>query len=178
MPTYIALLRGINVGGNTKVSMSALKRALEDHGADDVKTYIQSGNVVFTHRERSEPKLEKALTKVVADFSGFDVAVMLRTPAQLRAVVDRNPYPQASGTTLHVLFCSADVDKAALKKLDLERFAPEEATAVGREIYLHLPNGMGRAKLPVALAKLKLPTTARNWNTVTKLLSMAEAIAH
>jgi uncharacterized protein (DUF1697 family) len=172
--TYVALLRGINVGGRTTVPMAGLKAAFESWGADDVRTYIQSGNVVFTHAERSEPKLEKALRKVIADYAGFDIPVMLRTAAQMKAVVAKNPYPAASGTTLHVLFLTANVDKAALAKLDLAKFAPEEATAVGREIYLFLPNGMGKAKLPLALAKLKVPTTARNWNTVTKLLEMAE----
>jgi uncharacterized protein (DUF1697 family) len=172
--TYVALLRGINVGGRTKVAMPGLKSAFEACGADHVTTYIQSGNLVFTHAERSEPKLDKALTKVIADYAGFDIPVMLRTAAQMKAVVAKNPYPAASGTTLHVLFFTADVDQAALAKIDLAPFAPEEATAVGRELYLFLPNGMGKAKLPLALAKLKVPTTARNWNTVTKLAEMAE----
>jgi uncharacterized protein (DUF1697 family) len=172
--TYVALLRGINVGGRTTVTMAGLRATFEAFGATAVQTYIQSGNVVFTHPERSEPKLEKALTKVIADHAGFDIPVMLRTATQMKAVVAKNPYPAASGTTLHVLFLTANVDKAALAKLDLAKFAPEEATAIGREIYLFLPNGMGKAKLPLALAKLKVPTTARNWNTVTKLLEMAE----
>jgi uncharacterized protein (DUF1697 family) len=171
--TYVALLRGINVGGRTTVPMAGLQAAFEAFGATAVQTYIQSGNVVFTHAERSEPKLEKVLRKVIADYAGFDIPVMLRTAAQMKAVVAKNPYPAASGTTLHVLFLTANVDKAALAKLDLAKFAPEEATAIGREIYLFLPNGMGKAKLPLALAKLKVPTTARNWNTVTKVLEMA-----
>src|SRR5215208_4694320 len=132
MPTYIALLRGINVGGKAKVAMPGLRRAFEDHGAGDVQTYIQSGNVVFTHPERSEAKLEKALHKVISGYAGVDVDAMLRTTAQMKSVVAKNPYPNKSGTTLHVLFFTANVDKAALKKLDLERFEPEEATAVGR----------------------------------------------
>jgi uncharacterized protein (DUF1697 family) len=100
---------------------------------------------------------------------------MLRTTAQMRSVVAKNPYPHASGTTLHVAFVTDKIDRAALKALDLDRFAPEEVTAIGRELYLFLPNGMGRAKLPPALAKLKGTATARNWNSVTKLLAMAEA---
>jgi uncharacterized protein (DUF1697 family) len=174
MPTHIALLRGINVGGKGMVAMPGLATAFEGAGATDVRTYIQSGNVVFTHRERTEAKLVDALERATADYAGFDVPVVLRTTAQMRAVVEKNPYPHASGTTLHVMFYAAKVDAAALRALGLERFAPEEATAVGRDLYLHLPNGIGRAKLPPVLAKLKVPGTARNWNTVTKLLAMAE----
>jgi uncharacterized protein (DUF1697 family) len=175
MPTYVALLRGINVGGKAKVAMPGLRAAFEEFGAGDVQTYIQSGNVVFTHPERAEATLEKSLRKVISDYAGVGVDVMLRTTAQMRSVVAKSPYPDAGGTTLHVLFLTAKVDQAAFGKLDLDRFAPEEATAVGREIYLHLPNGIGRAKLPPALGKLKVSTTARNWNSVTKLLEMAEA---
>jgi uncharacterized protein (DUF1697 family) len=175
MPVYVALLRGINVGGRTKVSMPGLKSAFEDFGATEVQTYIQSGNVVFIHPERSAPKLETGLTKAIADHAGSAIDVMLRTGSQMRSVVEKNPYPHASGTTLHVMFCHTQVDKAALARIEPTRFAPEEATAIGREIYLHLPHGMGRAKLPVALGKLNVPLTARNWNTVTKLKAMAEA---
>jgi uncharacterized protein (DUF1697 family) len=175
VPTYIALLRGINVGGGKKVPMAALKGAFEDFGAEHVQTYIQSGNVVFTHAAKSEATLVADVEAMIAAHTGFTVDVMLRTAAQMKAVVAKNPYPDATGTALHVLFFAANVDKAALAKLDLDRFAPEEASAVGRELYLFLPNGMGRAKLPPVLSKLKVPTTARNWNSVTKLLAMAQA---
>jgi uncharacterized protein (DUF1697 family) len=173
MPTWIALLRGINVGGGKKVPMAALKAAFEDFGATDVQTYIQSGNVVFGHATKSEAKLVADVEGMIAAHTGFTVDVMLRTARQMAAVVEANPYPHAAGTTLHVLFLKAPPAKGALDALDLAPFAPEEVTELGRELYLHLPYGMGRAKLPVALAKLKVPTTARNWNSVTRLAEMA-----
>jgi uncharacterized protein (DUF1697 family) len=171
MGSFVALLRGVNVGGKTIVSMAALKVAFEEFGATDVRTYIQSGNVVFSHT-RSTQELESALEAMIAEHTGRDVDVMLRTATQMQALVDHNPYRHATGTTLHVSFLKAPSDKAALARLDLGRFAPEAVTPVGRELYLYLPNGMGRSKLAVELNKLKAPATARNWNTVTKLLEM------
>jgi uncharacterized protein (DUF1697 family) len=174
MTVWVALLRGVNVGGKAKVAMPALRSAIESAGATEVRTYIQSGNVVFTHAARSAATLEGELEQRIHAAFGFDVPVLLRNAPQMRAVVDANPYPGTEGTKLHVVFLRDPPDAAALAKVHVARFAPEELTVVGRELYLHLPHGIGRAKLPPALGKVPGVATARNWNTVTKLLAMTE----
>jgi uncharacterized protein (DUF1697 family) len=174
----VALLRGINVGGHRKVPMATLRTAFEDAGYEDVTTYIQSGNVVFSHRERPAAELRADIEAVIADAMGFEVPVMVRTRAELADVVAGNPYSGIEATTLHVLFLADDVTAGALADLDaldVDRFAPETLVRSGCEIYLHLPDGMGRAKLPVALGRLDMATTARNWRTIEKLLELASA---
>jgi uncharacterized protein (DUF1697 family) len=173
---YAALLPGINVGGNKKVAMPVLRSCFEAAGGTDVATYIQSGNVVFRSAQARKP-LVAALEQAIAEGTGHEVRVVLRTGAELQAVVDGNPYPDLDGSQLHVLF----VDGAAstvVRDIDAEAFAPETFTIVGHEIYLGLPNGMGRAKLPSKLLKPKPPTavTARNWNTVLKLRAMVDEL--
>ncbi|HUQ40096.1 MAG TPA: DUF1697 domain-containing protein [Acidimicrobiales bacterium] len=172
MPTYVALLRGINVGGKNKVPMAELRAVFEALGHSDVRTYIQSGNVVFSGPKAPTPAtLEKAIG---AEF-GIDLTVVVRTPAQLSAAVGKkNPFPTANTSALHIGFMAEAPAAAAVKALDRERFLPEEFAVVGSDLYLHLPDGMGRTKLPPYLDRqLKVPTTVRNWNTVTKLVELA-----
>jgi uncharacterized protein (DUF1697 family) len=175
MTTYVALLRGINVGGKVKLPMADLRDLVTSIGGDDVQTYIQSGNVVFTHAARSAPKLTTELERAIRDGTGFDVAVMLRTADELRAVVDGNPYDATDPTKVHVVFLSNAPGDRSLDRIDAARFAPEEMTLRGRELYLHLPDGMGRAKLPTQLGKLgpAVSATSRNWRTVLKLADLA-----
>jgi uncharacterized protein (DUF1697 family) len=174
MPTYIALLRGINVGGHHKVAMADLRAWFEAAGHVDVTTYIQSGNVVFTGsgaRDKIESDLERRLKRE----TGFDLAVVTRTATEWDKVVRNNPYPKAAPTSLIVSFLKKPPPRAALRTIDVAAFAPDEFTAKGREIYLHLPNGQGRAKLPQALNRVQGTATARNWQTVLKLLDLARA---
>jgi uncharacterized protein (DUF1697 family) len=174
----VALLRGVNVGGRT-LSMAALREALAAEGCGDVVTYIQSGNAVLTLPPRAPRDPTSWIEAVVADVAGYDVPVVLRTPAELRRVVAANPYPHAAAKELHVVFFARAPARPFLAALDVESFAPERATLSGRELYLHLPNGMGRAKLPPALeqagSKLRPPATgtARSWNTVGRLVELA-----
>jgi len=178
MTVSIALLRGINVGGHRKVPMATLRDLFVDAGYDQVTTYIQSGNVVFSHRSPSSDRLRADLETRIGDAMGFEVPVMVRTKAEMADVVVRNPYPGVEGTELHVLFLADDLPAGALDaidSIDVERFAPETLVVSGREIYLHLPDGMGRAKLPAALGRLDMATTARNWRTVEKLLELASS---
>jgi uncharacterized protein (DUF1697 family) len=178
VPTYVALLRGINVGGNRMVRMSDLREIFAAAGAQDIATYIQSGNVVFTHLERSQPTLAAELEKRIAKAAGFPVTVMLRSAAQLARVIADSPFPEADADHLHVAFLSAR-PPANLPPIDARAFAPERCAVVGRDLYLYLPNGMGRSKL--AAAVLARPTaigaagTARNWRTVLKLSELASA---
>lgn len=174
MERVVALLRGINVGGH-RLSMADLRRHLEDLGCTDVATYIQSGNVVLTPPAIERP-LDDWLSEQIGALAGYSVPTITRTARELDAVVAHNPYPSASGTMLHVVFFAGQPARALLDGLDA--FAPEECTLVGCDLYLHLPNGMGRALLNVALDKAvkrqrAAPGTARNWNTVLKLQQMA-----
>ena len=158
--------------------MATLRVALEDAGCTDVVTYIQSGNVVLTPPRRAPKGLAAWLEKVASNAAGFAVPVAVRTHAELTRTVARNPYPGASGAQLHVVFFESAPAKDVSVGIDLASFAPEDCRLVGKELYLHLPNGMGRAKLPAALEKAGRaakydPGTARNWNTVLKLVELS-----
>jgi uncharacterized protein (DUF1697 family) len=172
MGVSVALLRGINVGGSHKLPMADLRAVFADAGHRDVTTYIQSGNVVFTHAGRSAVALQKDLEQRIAAATGFAVPVVLRTARELAAVVAANPFPRATPTTLHVVFLGAAPEPGAMNGIDADAFAPERFARRGRDLYLHLPDGMGRAALPRALDRVA-PGTARNWRTVTTLAEMA-----
>ena len=177
MSRFVALLRGINVGGRT-LKMADLREIVSDAGGTDVATYIQSGNVVLSHRMRSADRLADALASAIERTSGMAIPVVCRTAAQWEAVIEANPFPAAGGTTLHVVFLGSDTARDALDHIELDSFAPEECALVGRELYLHLPAGMGRSRLAVELSKRRSPMaigTARNWNTVLKLQEMLAA---
>ena len=173
MTTFVVLLRGVNVGGHNKVSMSALRELHESLGHTDVTTYIPSGNVVFNSPDKkdvSSASLERAIEKQF----GIDITVVLRTRAELKRVVNANPFADEDLKTVHVGFMSSKPAAAAARDLDADQFLPEEFVIKGANLYLHLPNGIGRTKLPAYLdRKLKVPTTVRNWNTVCKLLELA-----
>jgi uncharacterized protein (DUF1697 family) len=166
----IALLRGVNVGGNKKVEMARLRALLERLGYTNVRTYVNSGNVVFTGPRRSEQHLEKAL----AEEFGFDVPVVLRSRDELADVVQANPLAKiATEPAKHlVVFCDAD----ASVELDAAAYAPETFHVRGREVYLWAPGGIGTSELAKQLAAKSLgaKSTARNWRTVEKLLALAD----
>lgn len=167
----MALLRGVNVGGKNKVSMADLRELATELGHGDVRTYIQSGNVVFTAAKKVK---ESDLEAAVAKRFGVTSAVMLRTQAELAKVVERNPFASAEPSSLHVGFMAAPPPRERVAGLDAARFAPEEVGVRGRDVYLHLPNGLGRSKLPGYVDRqLAVPITVRNWNTVNKLLDLA-----
>ena len=171
---YVALLRGINVGGKTKVPMAALRDTCASVGCEDVVTYIQSGNVVLRSTLRADP-LRAALEAAIADQFGFQPAVMIRTAKEMASVVARNPYPEADEKHAHVGFLHAAPDASTKQCLAAIDCGPEEVTVVGRDLYLLLPNGMGRANLPVQMDRCLRPSpvTVRNWRTVTKLVELS-----
>jgi uncharacterized protein (DUF1697 family) len=173
---YVALLRGINVGGKTKVPMATLREICASAGCDDVVTYIQSGNVVLDSAQKAE-ELQSTLEAAIAAEFGFKPAVMVRAAKEMAAVVDRNPFPDAEEKALHVGFLHAAPAAATKKCLSAIDCNPEQLAVVRREIYLQLPDGMGRAKLPVQMERCLRPTpiTVRNWRTVTKLVELAAA---
>jgi uncharacterized protein (DUF1697 family) len=173
MTTYVALLRSVNLAGRRRIKMDELRQAFRALGYTDVTTYIQSGNVVFT----SDAKVGAAgLEHAIAAQFGMNVTVVLRTSRQLETVAQRNPYRDANTSKVHVGFMPRPPSAAAARTLDLQRFSPDDAVVEGSELYLHLPNGMGRSKLPDYLGRqLEVPITIRNWNTVTKLIELAIA---
>jgi uncharacterized protein (DUF1697 family) len=174
MPTHVALLRGVNLG-KRRVSMAELRTLLEKLGYSDVSTYVQSGNAVVTSNERNESRIAAELEPELANALGFAVPVIVRSRADLAEVVKNNPFPYAAGdpTKLHVTFLAEPLDPAWLGDLDAASFAPEDFATREREVYLSLPNGLGRSKLAVAVEKaLRGSGTTRNWRTVTALLDM------
>ena len=173
MTRFIALLRGVNVGGKRKVAMADLKAVFAEAGGQDVTTYIQSGNVVFTHRSRSPKKLAADLEERVEATTGLAVPVYLRSAREWEDVIAANPFPDVDPATLHVAFLEGEPTPGSVDSIDRAGFAPEEFELVGREVYLHRPNGMARTKLPHALEALGRPMTVRNWRTVTKLAELA-----
>ena len=175
LAVMVALLRGINVGGKTTLPMAKLREVAEGLGYDDVTTYIQSGNLVLRTSD-SAAAVERDLAAAVAALGGVEPAVIVRSRAQLAKVVAGNPHVARGEDekACHVVFC-AKAAKPQLDRLDLGSYAPEEAAAVGKELYLFLPDGMGRSKLAGDLANDKRAVgTARSWRTVTKLLEMAD----
>lgn len=171
MPRYVVLLRGINVGGRNKVPMTELRALVESLGHTDVSTFIQSGNMVFTTRRSVTPR---SLETAIGRRFGIDITVVLRTLHELNGIVEANPFASVDPSKLHVGFMAQKPSAAVVATLDADAFRPEEFAIQGSELYLHLPNGMGRTKLPAFLdRRLRIPTTIRTWNTVTRLLPLA-----
>ena len=170
--THVALLRGINVGGKAKLPMQELAAIFAAAGARSVRTYIQSGNVVFAS-EVPEPVVE-AVTREIAALYGYPGRIVLRSAAELRAAYASNPFLGAPVETLHVYFLAEEPAAAAVEALDPERSPGDSFVVRGREVYLHLPQGMARTKLTNVYfdGKLKTVSTARNWNTVGKLVEL------
>ncbi len=173
MTVYVALLGGINVGGRT-LRMDALRTTAERCGFEDVSTFIQSGNVIFRSRKGAKA-VTAALHDAILEDSGIDTRVATRTAAQLQEVVGRNPFLDRSDdpTKLSVTFLFEGVIPT-LSAVAPEVYAPDEVQVIGREAYLHTPNGMGRTKLVPAVArKLGLAGTTRNWRSTLKLAELA-----
>jgi uncharacterized protein (DUF1697 family) len=171
--TYVALLRAVNLGNHKKLPMAELRRLLTAGGYGDVRTYLQSGNAVFTADEPREHVAADVEERLAAEL-GLSTEVILRTADELRDVIDRNPMEVGDPARFTVLFLLEPPAPDWLEGVDLGAFAPDEMRAAERELYLNLPNGIGRAKLPVVLGRrLKVPATMRNWRTVTNLLSLA-----
>jgi uncharacterized protein (DUF1697 family) len=178
---HVALLRGINVGGKNKVPMADLSEVFEEAGCTSVRTYIQSGNVVFEAPRGGAGKLAAALAARIARRFGFEVPVVLRTADELEQVVRGNPFLEGgtAAEALHVAFLADRPTPAGVARLDAGRSPPDSFRVVGSEIYLHLPNGVARSKLTNAYfdSRLSTTTTVRNWRTVLKLLEVAGAAA-
>lgn len=180
MPAVISLLRGVNVGGHKKIKMEDLRSLYESLKLRGAKTYIQSGNVVF-QTARPLTGLAEHIEDALERRFGFRPEVILRTASDLREVVARNPFalrPEIHPGKLVVLFLQLNPGPKEREAASQMNTSPEELVVEGSEIYMYFPNGMGRSKISSAAIEKILRTrgTARNWNTVTKLLEMAEAL--
>jgi len=176
MEKYICLLRGINVGGHRKIKMADLRAQLSKIDLENVKTYIQSGNISFESKEKDYRKLETQITDLILEKFGHEVPVMVRQGKELNKVFENNPYlsEEEDLRMIHVAFLSEEPTMEAFKELNAEQFAPDKCQLLDRAIYIHYPNGSYKSKLSGNFLekKLGLKVTARNWKTVTKLVEM------
>ncbi len=179
MAVFVSMLRGVNVGGHNRIKMESLRKLYESIGLQHPQTFIQSGNVVFRTGERDSAALGRKIEQEIEQGFGFRPAIILRTLTQLRKVVAENPFATRSDVApdkLLVTFLANDLGRDAHNKLSALQIQPEEIQATASELYVYYPEGMGRSKLPVRIDKiLGTPGTSRNWNSVLKLLAMAES---
>jgi uncharacterized protein (DUF1697 family) len=175
------MLRGINVGGYQKINMAALRTLCTSLGLCDVQTYIQSGNLVFREDGEDPVKLALRLEKALEASFGFRPAVIIRTASELRKVIAKNPFAGRAGiepNRLLVVFMDSTPTKQAREQLLGLPCEPEELCINRREVYIYYPQGMAHPKIPLVKIEktLQCKSTGRNWNTVNKLLAMAEEL--
>ena len=180
MPTYVALLRGINVGKHKRIAMADLRALVAGVGGTDVRTYVNSGNVVFDHEEVDVASLERAIEEAIQETIGHDVPVVIRTGEELARIVAENPFPEAAADhkTLHVTFLARTLERETVAWLAGAEKGPDDYRIVGNNVYLFYPNKLsGAVFMPNGLdGALGMVTTSRNWQTVTKLAEMAGQI--
>jgi uncharacterized protein (DUF1697 family) len=173
LQNYVALFRGINVGGAGALPMKDLAATLQGLGFEGVQTYIQSGNAVFRSAPIDADRAAREIRAAILEGYGFAPAVLLLTAEELREAAANNPFETADGKALHLFFLeslptSPDLAALAAVKAETERFE-----LCGKVFYLYAPDGIGRSRLAARVERsLGVPATARNWNTVSVLLSM------
>lgn len=175
------MLRGVNVGGHNKIKMEVLREICGSLKCDGAQTLLQSGNVVFRTAGRDLPQLSKSIAAAIERKLRFRPDVLLRTVPEMREVVTRSPFAKRSGldpSKILVSFLSAEPGPEARKALLAMDIAPEELHVLGRELYIYFPNGQARPKISWSRVDkiLGRPATGRNWNTVTKLLEIAQSL--
>jgi len=181
MPVVIAMLRGVNVGGHHKIKMEALRALCTKLKLRDACTYVQSGNVIFKTEERDLASLAKRLQNAIERDFGFRPDIILRTSSELREVIARNPFAKRcdiAPNKLLVTFLANDPGQEARNKAAKIKTEPEELRMDRREVYIYFPNGMARPKMswPAIERMLQTSATGRNWNSVTKMLEIAEKL--
>jgi uncharacterized protein (DUF1697 family) len=173
--TYIALFRGINVGGKNILPMRELVALLETLGCENIQIYIQSGNVVFRRKKETGEKIADEISKAVLEKKGFEPGVFLLGVEQLLDAVRNNPFETSNGKALHFFFLESQPGRPDIDQLMSLKAKTEEFKLGNKILYLYAPDGVGRSKLAAAVEKaMGVPVTARNWNTVSKLASMFE----
>lgn len=177
MKTYIALFRGINIGGHNLLPMKDLIPLLERLGLRNVRTYIQSGNAVFQSTAQDASRLAKRISAEIKKARGFEPQVLLLEPKDLKKAIAANPYPEAGPDpkSLHILFLLSAPAAPDLTKLEQLKATSERFKLTGRLFYLHAPAGVGRSRLAANAERLLgVPVTGRNWRTVQELLALAK----
>ncbi|MGH9495361.1 MAG: DUF1697 domain-containing protein [Candidatus Sulfotelmatobacter sp.] len=181
MPVYISMLRGINVGLHNRIKMDALRTLYESLKLEDPRTYVQSGNVIFRTKEKNTVKIAAQIQNAIEKKLGCSPTVILRTTAEMKKAITANPFANRRDIVpgkLLVTFLAAEPASDAQFALDKFKDYPEEIHLMGRELYIYFPNGAGKSKLPWSQVErlIKVTGTARNWNSVTKMCEMAEAL--
>ena len=179
MPVVISMLRGVNLGPHRRVKMEVLRALYESMKLRDIQTYVQSGNVIFKTDERDMIKLVQRIEAAIEKKCGFQCDVMVRSAAEMRDVIARNPFAKRRGIEpkkLLVTFLNGDPGDDARQKALALKIEPEELHLIGREAYIYYPNGMARPKLswPAIERILKVSGTGRNWNSVMNMMELAE----
>ncbi len=174
---YIVLLRGINVGGHKKVKMEDLRKVLESAGYINVKTYIQSGNILLETQKESDKKLASDISKLMLEHFGFEVPVLARTIAEWAKIAEDLPFEELLIEFLHITLLDELPDQKAVDAIDRSKFNPNEKwQVIGKTVYLYCPDGYGRTKLTNEFWEKKLGSaaTTRNWKTLLALMEMVE----
>jgi len=180
MKIYIALFRGINVGGRNTLPMKELASVLGDLGARNVKTYIQSGNAVFVSPEKDTLRFSNNISREIKKRRGFEPHVLLLELEDIELAMKKNPFPEAATDpkALHVGFLASEPGKPNLKALESLKSESERFQLIDKVFYLHAPEGIGRSKLAANVERLLgVPMTDRNWRTVCKIREMAQALS-
>lgn len=180
MPVIISMLRGVNLGPHNRIKMDALRALYESLGLEEPRTYVQSGNVIFRTKEKDYAKLAKKIQSAIEKTFGCSPAVILRTPGEMKKVMAANPFAGRNLEAAKILVTFLAGDPAAAVQAALAAFDkyPEEVHLKGRELYIYFPNGAGRSKLPWSQVErqLGITGTARNWNSVKQLFTIAEEL--
>jgi uncharacterized protein (DUF1697 family) len=179
MPVLVSMLRGVNVGGHNKIKMEALRSLFLSLKFEEPQTYVQSGNVIFKTSERDLALVRRRIKGGIEKQFGCSPEVMVRTVAELRSVVRKNPFakrPEVEPNKLLAFFLAAEAARDAKENLRSMEIAPEELHLEKRELYIYFPNGVGKSKLPWSKIDKALNTqgTGRNWNSIINMLAIAE----
>jgi uncharacterized protein (DUF1697 family) len=181
MQTYIAILRGINVSGKNMIKMPELQTLFEGLGFNKVKTYIQSGNVIFKAAAKNSSEIEKLIEEKIFEKFSLKVPVLVKTKDEVDEVLQNNPFVKATNvdvSKLHATFLSKEPEQANIDKISKDQYLRDEFILKGSTIYLHCPNGYGNTKLNNNFfeSKLKVTATTRNWKTVNELANIANSL--
>ncbi len=180
MNQYISLLRGINVSGKNKIKMAELKEMFFSLGFENVITYIQSGNVIFSSQEKNKKDIEKKIKEEILKQWNFDVPVLIKTVEEFKNVVENNPFIEKDEnidiTKLHLTFLKEIPLEEHLEKIKTYSFSPDEFIIDDKNVFVHCPNGYGRTKIHNNFfeRKLKVEATTRNWKSILKLIELSK----
>jgi uncharacterized protein (DUF1697 family) len=174
---YIALLRGINVGGKNKIKMIDLKAMFESLSFKNVKTYIQSGNIIFDYDATDTMKLTNKIQEKISETFGFLVKTIIRSAEDFRNIANNNPFikePNIDLDKLYVTLMLEEPEQNTVLILDMKKEENEDFLIISKEIYLYCPNGYGETKLNNAMfeKKLNVSSTTRNWKTINNILGL------